>query len=215
MAGGVLEGVEEIDAELRRFRLEFEETRAGQGLAAAGLVDGDAHDATAAAGENPDLGTDELRQFADQAGDAVGLGGSDINGGTVESEDGGFLKELAHFLANKEPMVLLVGVEVEVLHRLGVPVHVEVDVVVGVEPRVGVAGEEEAVGARRLPENEALEFESRDAREEFDVFGEVGEVVEHERVGVVWRVVERLDQGAKTARQPVLGGLALERGEFG
>jgi len=47
-------------AELGRLRLEFEEAGAGEGALAARLVGGEAHDAAAAAGEDADVGADEI-----------------------------------------------------------------------------------------------------------------------------------------------------------
>ncbi len=55
MAGGFLEGVEEIDAEFGGLRLELEEAGAGECAVAAGLFGSEAHDAAAAAGEHAEI----------------------------------------------------------------------------------------------------------------------------------------------------------------
>ena len=201
-----LEGVEEVDAELGWLGLKFEEARAGEGALVAGLVGREAHHAAAAAGEHAEVVANEARELVDELGDAVGVGLIEPDGGAIEREHGGLLELAGHLLADKEAVLLLVGVEVEVLGQLVVPVHLDADAVEGVEAGVGVAGEEVAVGAGRLAEDDAPQFEVAEAGEELDVLQQVREEVDDQRVGVGRGVVERLDHGAAANR----AGLAFE-----
>ena len=64
-----LKGVEEIDAKLRRLGFQFEKARSCQTTFAPRGFGGEAHDAAAAARENPDLRTDKMGELVDQLGD--------------------------------------------------------------------------------------------------------------------------------------------------
>ena len=97
----------------------------------------------------------------DEPGDAVGVRLVETDGRTVEGEDGGLLEFARHLLADEEAVVLLVGVKVEVLRDLVVPIDLHADRIEGVEPRVGVAREEIAVGARGLAEDDPLQLQVR------------------------------------------------------
>ena len=96
----------------------------------------------------------KAESFSTRPGDAVGVGLVEADGRAVEGEDGRLLELAAHLLAHEEAVLLLVDVQVEVLGQLVVPVDLDADRVEGVEARVGVAGEEVAVGARGLAEDD-------------------------------------------------------------
>jgi hypothetical protein len=142
---------------------------------------------------------------APRARDPVRVGLVETDGRAVEGEDRRLLELSAHLLADEEAVLLLVGVQVEVLRQLVVPVDLDVDRLEGVQARVGVAREEVAVGARGLPEEDAAELHLRDPGQELDVLKEVGEIVDDQRVRVLGGRVHRLDHGLVPAGAAVLG----------
>jgi len=113
----------------------------------------------------------------------------------------------------KKPWFLLVGMQIEILHLLVVPIDLQAHAGERVEARVGRAGKEETVGARRFAEDDPAELELLGAREQFDVFHQVGEVVDDQRVGVVGGGVERLDHRAMADHR--IGRLAVAGRELG
>src|SRR5690606_22402352 len=136
---GFLECIEKVDTELRRLSLEFEEAGTRQGTAAAGLVAGQAHHSAAAAGENADIGTEETRNAVNHRRDAFRLGVGESDGATVEREDGRLLEPALLLLSDEEPVILLVGVQVEIAELRSVPIGVEAERGEMVEPGVGGA----------------------------------------------------------------------------
>ena len=151
-----MEGVEEINAELRGLGFELEETGAGQGPVVTRLIGREAHDATATAGEDAEIGADEAREFVHERGDAGGVGLVEAMGGTVKSEDGGLLKFAGHFLADEESVLFSVDVLVEILGELVIPVNLEAELIEHIETRVGVAREEITVSAGGFAKDDPL-----------------------------------------------------------
>ena len=113
MPRGFLEHVEEVDPEFGRLGLEFEEARPGEGPAAAGLVRRQSHDAASAAGQDAQVRADEGGKLLHEPGDPVGVRLFEPDRGAVERQDRGLLELPAHLLADEEPVLLLVEVEVE------------------------------------------------------------------------------------------------------
>ncbi len=109
------------------------------------------------------------------------------------------------FLADKKAVVTFVGVEIEILGHLIVPIHFDADGVEGIEAGVGVAGEKITVGARGTAEDEAFQIHVANARDELDVFEQIGEVIDDEGISVFRSGVERLDHGATAEGAGVIG----------
>jgi hypothetical protein len=128
------------------------------------------------------------------------------DGRTVERQDRGLGEAPRHLLAHEEAVVPLVGVQVEILRELVIPVHLHADRVEGVEAAVGVAGEKVAVGARGLAEDDPLQLQVAQPGQQLNLLHQVRETVEHEGVGVLRCGVEGLDHGAVAHR----AGLAVE-----
>ena len=104
-------------------------------------------------------------------------------------------------------MVLLVGVKIEVVGHLIVPVDRDAQRVEGVEARVGVTREEVAVRPGGTAEDKALELQVAETGDQLHVLEQVGQEIDDQGVGILRRGVEGLDHGPGADR----AGLALEQ----
>src|SRR5690606_19610649 len=139
-----------------------------------------------------------------------GVGESD--GATVERENGRLLEPALLLLSDEEPVILLVGVQVEIAELRIVPIGVEADRVEIVEPAVRVAREEETVRAGRLAKDDPPQAEVGKTRQEFELLEQVREIIGDQRVGVARCILQRLNERAVAAAVLELLGAGLQRG---
>lgn len=196
VAIGLLECIEKIDTDFWWLGFEFEEGGSGETAALGGDVVGEAHDTFSASGEDADVVAEKVRHADDELADLSLLFGVHLESRSVEGENGAGEEAVDFFFTDEESVVVLVGVDVEVVERGDVPVDGEAHLVVGFEVAVRLVGEEELLHGGCLAEDEVLKLEATDVCEDFYVFGETRKVVEHEGVGLLVSFAQGVAHGA-------------------